>query len=360
MKHSRRGWTTMASRWAILMSVVIGSVSSDAHAAETNFHVTVKDPTGAPLSDIVVGVRAKGQAGAQVTDAAGTASVTLDIPAGAQLAVVWVKEFEALQASDQERRRLAERSIALDREMVTPLEKLVRVVAGVADYSVELQYRSMRLVRAVVTEQGNPVNRLWDIGTSTSGPGSPRTDPDGSFLLIDPAGSDVIMDLKPLNDSIPGSRSLVIRIPNSSIPPEGDVGTIDVDATISATGSVRILFTAGPDQYEQVHTLSKSSVWGLALISSDGRRVMSYFAESDLDLTTQPVPIPVGTYYAVPGSIFCWTWTQRRIIEACLNGVDLSQSGIPRIVVTEGANMTVNIDPVAAELAIQAFFTPSP
>lgn len=85
---------------------------------------------------------------------------------------------------------------------------------------------------------------------------------------------------------------------------------------------------------------------------------MSFFADSDLHIANDPAVMPVGTWYIVPGSYFCWTWTQRRIVEACLDGVDLSASGIPSFTVTEGASLDVNVDPVAAELAIRYFMPP--
>lgn len=327
-------------------------------AAEKTFHVTVIDVAGAPMADIAVGVRSMGQARAGLTGTDGLAHVSIDPGAQAQLAVVYVGPVSLMGVSDSERSRLRHRSRWV--EAAKPKEALVRLTPTESEYSVVMQYRVGRALRARVTENGGPPTRTWGMGTPNSGLASPPTDPDGSFELEwEPVEGGVIIDADPFEDSFPG-RSFIRRVEPTSIAPDGDMGTIDLDPAFGATGNVRFILASGPAAYDTVAALDKRSDWGLTLVKSDGRTVMSFFADSDLHIANDPAVMPVGTWYVVPGSYFCWTWTQRRIIEACLDGVDLSTSGIPSITVAEGANMEVNVDPVAAELAIQNYFTPPP
>lgn len=327
-------------------------------AAERRFHVTVRDAAGTPMPDIVVSVRARGLGASAISDAAGAATVSLEIANSPSLAVVWLDEYDLLSISESEKTRLRRRSMLVP--AAEPDEQLVRIVSGDHDYSVELRYQAIRPVHGVITQQGQPATRLWEVGTPYSGITSPRTAVDGSFTLpIEPAGVDVMMEIygDTSDDPIP-SRSHIVRVPNASIGPDGSMGTINIVPTAGLTGNVVFHLTTTPEQYAAVHAVYRRSFWGLTLVSSDGKTVIDLIAESDTRVPEhEPAVMPVGTYFAVPLS-FSWTWTQRRIIEACLDGVDLSTSGIPSITVTEGANMEVNIDPVAAELAIQNFFTP--
>jgi len=330
---------------------------SSVFAAEKRFQVSVKDETGAALEDIAVGVRAHGQGSAAITDATGAALVVLEVDDSTQLAVVAVGALSLLSVDDSEKSRLARRSLSL--EKVRPVELFVRMNPGAQDFNLELRYRAMVSLHGVITEQGQPPARRWEVSPPLTFFGGVSA-PDGSFEIGAPMGSDALFALyRDETGGLPG-RKIVVRVPAASIAPGGELGAIDISPSSGATGNITISLTGTPEQFRAVTARFDGSYWGLTLVASDGRTVMSFLAETDDRLANEPATIPVGTWYVVPGTYFCWTWTVRRTIEACLDGVDLSQSGIPRIVVTEGANLTVDIDPVAAELAIQAFFTPSP
>jgi len=357
MRRSSTARIGLGAPAAICLVAILGWLGQSASAAEKRFHVTVRDETGAALEDIVVGVRAVGKGAAAVTDAQGAATVTLDVDDTASLAVAWVDMFDLLSMPEAEVDRLVERAMSIPK--LPPIEALVRLTPGPHDCNVELRYRQPRPLQGTITENGQAPGTRWDVNFPYLFFGT-RIGADGQFRAVCPVGGDLLFQLYGEDsEQVPG-RSVIVRVPAASIGPDGGLGVIDINPTIAATGNVTFSLTATPEQYDEVQAHIKLSYWGLVLISADGKTVMSFLSEENNRLANEPATMPVGTWYAVPGSYFCWTWTQRRIIEACLDGVDLSQSGIPRIVVTEGANLTVNIDPVAAELAIQAFFTPPP
>lgn len=318
------------------------SLISHAQAPDRTVELTLtfKDHTGAPLRDLPVRCATKSTVRYSLTSAGGQAIFSINLGPDESCAFV---RFEIDRSKDDESSHSVMRLLDLQATTAIPNVLVVPIASDQLACSKEFTFSKARHVKLrCLEDEPEPFEALltslnWctlplrPSGGVSRGQGFP-SDACTAYLIF------------------PGLTSELIPLELHAGDQDLDLGDVRIHAR-DLDASLRVRFT----NVEALDQRVDGDYTDVYLISTDGKIVVDGrdpVVNSDLDDQGRapPTKVPSGEYWVSPCTQFGLTTVT--LLELVRSGVDLSNSGIPKITIAPGELLEPTIDAASAQAAI--------
>jgi hypothetical protein len=352
--------TLRSALTAMLLSVFILSIAGVANAAVTRVTVSVKTETGQPVQGSLFRALVDGQEPSLIdaaTDAAGSATLTFEVPPGASFIEVRHGFSSPSTIAREDQTKASE--LSTENTIRYHFDSSYRVPLASNQSSYDLHITAWPAVSATasfVDSENRPLaGTLFGPPVSWPGGWNPR-------------------EARPLRGLRKGAASdvaavayvgpiLVVKLVHLEADrTKGDIDLGAIRFDQPTTGAAIATKLVG-DRSLRASGARVGPMPGMTAISTDGRLIATFRAghaspdsagDAPLDLLSsehwKPV-LPPGEYVVVPG-YFLYSELQAMVVRLLARGVDLSKSDIPRINVREGAANDEVVDLVKCHEAI--------
>jgi len=329
----------------ILSAIVLGMLASVAICQETPHRlvqvtITLKDSANVPLSALPISCSTRMKESYAITAADGRATLLLTVQSDEQAVFLAVSPANAVDTDEQARAMARVTQIA--ETCVIPRTVVVMLAGEVDVYERQLVLSPARRVKLRrVDSEGAPIPGYLVMPENSVWPAFHR---DGVHEATGvPAAATILFaaDLK-------SGMLTPIVVPASA--ENIDMGDVVAELpAANATLQITFAHRGGLDPRLLDGRLRAF------LISTDGQTLLDLFLQDGKTVRQfggqEPSPVPSGEYWVCPTSLVAGL-TADTLLTVVRAGIDLSASGIPRVVVPAGGEVELTVDAAAAQRAI--------
>lgn len=340
-----RGVRLLSLVWVLSASMLACS----AHADRTiTVNATVLNAAGQPLDGVPLLVVTERDSFFGRTDSAGASSIQASVlDTENKIAVTFAITGDPTGTAEQVDADIARYTEVVGLEAF-PDEVPLPIDPNTTIYAVQLQGRpAIHVSGRIVDGSGQPVRGAVNVLGQASKP--VFVGANGAFTLQGvPRGDAVDLMLSLVRSNIVHP----VRLEASAT--QSDVQLGDVQLAVPSGMATTITMLNRQAVAGGLEDLSDS----VTAMAADGTLVGFYFVNSNgmagsASGAATPVTLPAGTYYICPGNLDAQE-TPRRLWRAIRAGQDLTNSGVPGLVVTEGTPASITFDAAAAVAAVRA------